>query len=81
VDVPLSLHGASGLPDDDVRRAIALGIAKVNVNTELRERYLRTTELTLERVRDGSNVLELNRAQAEAVAEVVEAKLALLEGG
>lgn len=39
VDVPLVLHGASGLPDDDVRRAIAGGVAKINVNTELRRAF------------------------------------------
>jgi tagatose 1,6-diphosphate aldolase GatY/KbaY len=37
--VPLVLHGASGLPDDQVRAAIALGVAKINVNTELRRAY------------------------------------------
>jgi ketose-bisphosphate aldolase len=36
VAVPLVLHGASGLPDADVQAAIALGVAKLNVNTELR---------------------------------------------
>ena len=36
VEIPLVLHGASGLPDEEVRSAIALGVAKVNVNTELR---------------------------------------------
>jgi tagatose 1,6-diphosphate aldolase GatY/KbaY len=36
VDAPLVLHGASGLPEADVRRAIELGVAKLNVNTELR---------------------------------------------
>lgn len=36
VDVPLVLHGASGVPDQDVRRCIALGITKVNVATELK---------------------------------------------
>jgi fructose/tagatose bisphosphate aldolase len=40
IDVPLSLHGASGLPDANVRRAVELGITKVNVNTEIRSRYL-----------------------------------------
>lgn len=80
VDVPLSLHGASGLTDDHLRRAISLGIAKVNVNTELREQYLRTTELALDRVREGANVLALNSAQSEAVAAVVEAKLAVYDG-
>jgi tagatose 1,6-diphosphate aldolase GatY/KbaY len=32
IDVPLSLHGASGPPDANVRRAVELGITKVNVN-------------------------------------------------
>jgi len=36
VDVPLVLHGASGVPDDSVREAIARGIAKVNIATELK---------------------------------------------
>jgi fructose-bisphosphate aldolase class II/tagatose 1,6-diphosphate aldolase GatY/KbaY len=36
VHVPLVLHGASGLPDDEVAEAIELGVAKINVNTELR---------------------------------------------
>ncbi|EEX42054.1 tagatose bisphosphate family class II aldolase [Vibrio furnissii] len=36
VDIPLVLHGASGVPDDMVRRAIALGVCKVNVATELK---------------------------------------------
>jgi ketose-bisphosphate aldolase len=75
VPVPLSLHGASGLPDDDLRRAIGLGVAKVNINTELRERYLATTAEQLGLVRRGARVLDLNRAQAAAVAEVVGAKL------
>lgn len=33
-DVPLVLHGGSGLPDDQIQRAIRLGHAKINVNTE-----------------------------------------------
>jgi tagatose 1,6-diphosphate aldolase GatY/KbaY len=78
VDVPLSLHGASGLPDEDVRRAIELGVRKVNVNTELREAYLAATAERLEGARVGARVLELNRAQATAVADVVARKLELL---
>jgi tagatose 1,6-diphosphate aldolase GatY/KbaY len=78
VDIAISLHGASGLPDDDVRRAVSLGVAKVNVNTELRERYLAVTEERLPVVREGARLLDLNRAQADAVAEVVTAKLNVL---
>ncbi|MGG6098655.1 tagatose bisphosphate family class II aldolase [Pantoea allii] len=36
VDIPLVLHGASGLPDSDIRRAISQGVCKVNVATELK---------------------------------------------
>jgi tagatose 1,6-diphosphate aldolase GatY/KbaY len=36
VEVPLVLHGASGLPAADIRRAIGLGVCKVNVATELK---------------------------------------------
>jgi tagatose 1,6-diphosphate aldolase GatY/KbaY len=78
VDVPLSLHGASGLPDADVRRAIQLGIAKVNVNTELRTRYLDELERRLPEIRDGLRLLELEASVAAAVSEVVSAKLDVL---
>lgn len=35
VDVPLVLHGASGIGDEDIRTAISLGITKINIHTEL----------------------------------------------
>ncbi|MGO0062597.1 class II fructose-bisphosphate aldolase [Brevibacillus fluminis] len=36
VDVPLVLHGGSGIPVEQVKRAVSLGMAKMNVATELR---------------------------------------------
>lgn len=36
VDIPLVLHGASGVPEESVRKAISLGITKVNIATELK---------------------------------------------
>ena len=35
VDVPIVLHGASGIGDEDIKKAISLGIAKINIHTEL----------------------------------------------
>jgi tagatose 1,6-diphosphate aldolase GatY/KbaY len=74
---PLSLHGASGLPDADVRRAVALGIAKVNVNTELRAAYFGALDSA------GAHAEELDlrglgETVIEAVADTVGDKLALL---
>ena len=78
VDVPLSLHGASGIPDTDVARAIALGVCKINVNTELRERYLAQLEAGLPAAKDGLRLIDLEAEIVDAVAETVAAKLSIL---
>lgn len=80
VDVPLSLHGASGLPDDEVRRAVELGVAKVNVNAELRERYLTRMQERLPAAVEGLRLLDLQASLVDDIAEVVSAKLELLAG-
>ena len=71
VSEPLSLHGASGIPDDLVQRSIRSGIAKINVNTELRTAYLAATERTVASVLDGSRLNALHAAQVAAVQDVV----------
>lgn len=40
-DVPLVLHGGTGIPQKDIRKAITMGITKVNVGTEIRAAYVR----------------------------------------
>jgi fructose-bisphosphate aldolase class II len=39
ISIPLVLHGGSGVPDAMIRKAIPLGIAKINVDTELRQAF------------------------------------------
>lgn len=39
VEVPLVLHGASGVSDEDVSRAVSMGINKVNVNTDFQQAF------------------------------------------
>ncbi len=48
VDVPLVLHGASGLTDESVQACIREGICKVNFATELRQSYTRAVRRVLE---------------------------------
>ena len=81
VDHPLSLHGASGIPQPLLERALRAGIAKVNVNTELRQAYLGATGETLPQALPGARVAALHAAQTEAVRRVVDEKLAILAGG
>jgi ketose-bisphosphate aldolase len=79
VDVPLSLHGASGLPDHDVRRAVSLGVSKVNVNAEIRERYLATLAERLPDALEGLKLLDLQAAVVADIAAVVDKKLRLFQ--
>ena len=67
-ELPLSLHGASGLEADDLRRAVGLGICKVNFNTELRRRYLGEVSARLPDVVPGLRLLDLQNAVVAAVA-------------
>lgn len=39
LNMPLVLHGASGVPDEDVRKAVSMGINKVNVNTAFQQAF------------------------------------------
>ncbi|HJZ45670.1 MAG TPA: class II fructose-bisphosphate aldolase [Roseiflexaceae bacterium] len=76
VPVPLVLHGASGLPAPMVRRAIELGVCKLNVNTEVRDAYLGALA---ERMAAGArpDLLDLMRGATDAMRAVVAAKLRL----
>ncbi|HEY3764460.1 MAG TPA: class II fructose-bisphosphate aldolase [Gaiellales bacterium] len=80
VEQPLSLHGASGLPEPMIERALEAGIAKVNINTELRRAYLVATSAALPHVLDGADITALHDAQIRALREVAVDKLGALEG-
>lgn len=40
IDVPIVLHGSSGVPDEAIRKAIAIGVSKVNIDTNIREAFV-----------------------------------------
>lgn len=39
VEIPLVLHGASGVPEDAIQKAIKIGISKINIDTDLRQAF------------------------------------------
>lgn len=39
--IPLVLHGASGVPDPDIKEAVKFGIAKINIDTDIRHTFVR----------------------------------------
>lgn len=64
VSVPLVLHGASGIGDEDIKKAISLGISKINIHTEL-------CQAAMEAVVKNQNepFLKLEREVREAVKQ------------
>lgn len=78
IGIPLVLHGGSGIPDSDIKTAIGLGIAKINVNTELRVAYVDQLRKSLEseEVRKPHEVMG---EVVKAVKEVVMNKIRLFQ--
>jgi fructose-bisphosphate aldolase class II/tagatose 1,6-diphosphate aldolase GatY/KbaY len=70
---PLVLHGASGLPEEDLLGAVAAGVVKVNVNAELRRAHIDALRADV-----GDDVRALQKLAIEAMTRVAEEKIALL---
>lgn len=74
VDVPLVLHGGSGLSDDDFRNTIANGISKVNIFTDL---CLAGRSALEDGLKKGLDYLELRNHKVNAIKEEVKKKMLL----
>ena len=72
-----SLHGGSGIPADQIRRAIALGVSKINVSTELRLAFHNGLAREFETDPDNVTPYKYMPAGIEAVKRVVETKIKL----
>jgi len=74
--VPLVMHGGTGVPDEAVRKAVSLGICKVNVGTDVRLAYMGSIRQTLEdqNVKDPRVLLRTARL---AVVKLVREKIRL----
>jgi tagatose 1,6-diphosphate aldolase GatY/KbaY len=75
VAVPLVLHGASGVPEGDVAAAIALGVAKLNVNTELRRAFREALLRTAQHPPQGDGIAALMHAAIDATQAAAREKL------
>jgi fructose-bisphosphate aldolase, class II len=73
--VPLVLHGASGNSDEDIKAAIAAGVAVVHVNTELRVAYRDALRLSLQEHPDEVAPYKILKSAVLGVEEVAAKKL------
>ncbi len=80
-DMPLVLHGGTGIPDDMIKKAISLGVAKINVNTECQLAFADATRKYIEAGKDlegkGFDPRKLLAPGAEAIKDMVITKIKL----
>lgn len=80
-DMPLVLHGGTGIPEDMIKKAISLGVAKINVNTECQLSFQEATRKYIEEGKDqqgkGFDPRKLLAPGAEAIKATVKEKMEL----
>ena len=80
-DMPLVLHGGTGIPEDMIKKAISLGVAKINVNTECQLSFADATRKYIEAGKDlegkGYDPRKLLKPGAEAIQATVKEKMEL----
>lgn len=80
-DMPLVLHGGTGIPADMIKKAISLGVAKINVNTECQLSFAAATREYIEAGKDlqgkGFDPRKLLAPGAEAIKVTVKEKMEL----
>lgn len=80
-DMPLVLHGGTGIPEDMIKKAISLGVAKINVNTECQLTFAAATRAYVEAGKDlqgkGFDPRKLLAPGADAIKGTVKEKMEL----
>ena len=80
-DMPLVLHGGTGIPEDMIKRAISLGVSKINVNTECQLSFAAATRAYVEAGKDlqgkGFDPRKLLAPGFEAIKATVKEKMEL----
>ncbi|MDW0115178.1 class II fructose-bisphosphate aldolase [Sporosarcina saromensis] len=79
-DIPLVMHGASGVPDESVKRAIRLGVSKVNFSTELKDLFAEQLRSYFIEDPTENDPRKYFLPAREALTELVEKKLRVLQG-
>lgn len=69
--LPLVLHGGSGIPRDDVRKAVEKGIRKVNVGTQIRFTYMKSVKKAIETMGPMTHTADIMNLAKVEVKEVL----------
>lgn len=76
-DIPLVLHGCTGMEESIVKEAISLGVAKINFGTEIRYKYVQHYEEALRQLDHQGHSWKLSQYASNALCEDVKAIIRL----
>lgn len=81
VNMPIVLHGGTGIPEDQIKKAIELGVSKINVNTECQLAFAKATREYIEAGKDkegkGFDPRKLLAPGTEAIKEIIYEKVGM----
>ena len=72
VKVPLVLHGGTGIPEDQIQKAITMGISKVNFSSVLRRAYIDRVHEYLNEKPDEISIMDIMSSAKESMKKKVE---------
>lgn len=80
IEVPLVLHGGSGIDDEKIRKAISCGISKININTELQIAWSNAVREYLDNEKTVYDPRKIIKSGEEAMKKTIAEKINLFRG-
>lgn len=78
LNIPLVLHGGTGIPDEDIKKAIQNGITKININTELQVKWSKAVKEYIENNKEVYDPRKIISSGEENIKKVIKDKLHIL---
>lgn len=75
VKIPIVLHGASGISEADIKKAVSLGVNKINIDTDLRQAFQQAMHKVVKETPDVYDPRKMLLPTTKAIKEVVKTKI------
>jgi len=75
LNMPIVLHGASGVSEEDIKKAVSLGVNKINIDTDLRQAFAKAMHKVVKETPEQYDPRKMLAPTTEAIKEVVKTKI------
>lgn len=77
LDMPIVLHGSSGVPEESIRKAVACGINKINIDTDIRQAFHRAVKKFVSENPDAYDPRKILTPARDAMKDVIKEKMVM----